>query len=224
MKESDRERVERVRAGAAWDQVHGRRGKGEYYHAAPWYWYLQGNLPEYPREIQAAAYREMVRRLDMMRHDDGDPAEWDVHHWQEINPVATEALVQLTLGAPQVVYHGGLLHSPLRYFDPQSRRPGLPDAVAALVTKVEREALALELINLDPLAPREVLLQAGAFGEHQFTRCRALSPGADPAPWTEINARHFQVRLEPAGALRLEVGLKRHSNRPDYARPWDRDE
>jgi hypothetical protein len=223
--DADRERVERVRAGAAWDQVHGKRGKGEYYHAAPWYWYLEGKFPEYPREMQAATCREMLRRLDVMRHDDGDPAEWDVHHWQEINPIATEALVQMTLGAPQVLYHGGLLHTPLRYFDAQARRPGLPDAVAALVTKVERESLALELINLDPLAPRELLLQAGAFGEHQFTRCRALSSDTGTAaPWMEINARHFQVRLEPAGTLRLEVGLQRFANRPSYVRPWDRNE
>ena len=33
------------------------------------------------------------------------------HHWQTINPVTTEALVQLTLGAPQLMYNGGLLHS-----------------------------------------------------------------------------------------------------------------
>jgi hypothetical protein len=223
---ADRDRVERVRAGAAWDHVPGHRGKGEYYHAAPWYRYLEGSFPQYPQEIQAATYREMVRRLDRMRHDDGDPAEWDVHHWQEINPVATEALVQLTLGAPQTLYHGGLLHSPLRYFDPQARRPGLPDAVAALVTAVEREAITLELVNLDPLAPREVLLQAGAYGEHQFTRCRLLSPGASPpagdtTPWTEINARHFQVRLEPAAAVRLQIELRRYAHRPSYARPWE---
>jgi hypothetical protein len=226
MSDADRERVERVRAEAAWDQVPGQRGKGEYYHAAPWYRYLEGTLPQYPREIQAAAYREMLRRLDRMRRDDGDPAGWDVHHWQEINPVGTEALVQLTLGAPQVLYHGGLLHSPLRYFDPHARRPGLPDSVAALVTGVERGAITLEMVNLDPLAPRELLLQAGAFGEHQFTRCRLTPPGI-PAPaeesssWTEVNARHLQVRLEPAGAARLQIQLQRYAHRPSYTRPWD---
>lgn len=224
MADADRERVERVRSGAPWDQVPGHRGKGEYLHAAPWYHYLEGTFPEYPHEIQAAAYREMLRRLDRMRHDDGDPAEWDVHHWQEINPVGTEALVQLTLGAPQVLYHGGLLHSPLRYFDREGRRPGLPDAVAALVTAVEREAMTVELVNLDPLAPRELVLQAGAFGEHEFTRCRHDSDAdqsTSGAPWTEINARHFRVRLEPAGTARLQIGLRRYAHRPSYTRPRD---
>jgi hypothetical protein len=222
MADTDRERVERVRAGAAWDEVHGRRGKGEYYHAAPWYAYLEGTLPDYPRRIQEAAYREMLRRLDTMRHDDGDPNEWDVHHWQEINPVGTEALVQLTLGAPQVVYHGGLLHSPLRYFDPAARRPGLPDAVAALVTAVQRESLTVELANLDPLGPREVQLQAGAFGEHQFTRCRLSAPAStEPGDWTDVSHRHFRVHLEPSDVVRLEIGLQRYAHRPTYARPWD---
>jgi hypothetical protein len=224
MAEADRERVERVRAGAAWDEVRGHRGKGEYYHAAPWYHYLEGSFARYPGKILTAAYREMLRRLDRMRHDDGDPAEWDVHHWQEINPVGTEALVQLTLGAPQTLYHGGLLHAPLRYFDPQKRRSGLPADVAALMTAVQRESLALEFVNLDPLEPRGVLLQAGAFGEHQFTRCRTASlanADREEAPWTEINAPYFQVRLEPAGAARLEIGLRRYANRPGYGRPWD---
>jgi hypothetical protein len=223
MAEADRERVERVRSGAAWDEVRGLRGKGEYYHAAPWYRFLEGDFARYPGEILTAAYRETLRRLDRMRHDDGDPAQWDVHHWQEINPVGSEALVQLTLGAPQTLYHGGLLHAPLRYFDPQKRRPGLPDAVAALVTAVRRESLALELVNVDPLEPRDVLLQAGAFGEHHWTRCRSGAADAARAEvgWTEIDARHFRVRLEPAGAARLEVGLQRYAHRPRYARPWD---
>jgi hypothetical protein len=226
MAEADRERVERVRAGAAWNEVHGRRGKGEYYHAAPWYAFLEGSFPDYPTQIQTATYRGMLRRLDTMRHDDGDPNEWDVHHWQEINPVATEALVQLTLGAPQVLYHGGLLHSPLRYFDFQVRRPGLPDAVAALVTAVSRDSLTVELVNTDPLAPRDVQLQAGAFAEHQFTRCR-LAAVADPpsaleaAPCSEVNDRQFRAHLEPADAVRLEIGLTRYVNRPTYARPWE---
>src|SRR5205823_5507797 len=113
-------------------------------------------------------------------------------------------------------------------FDPQARRPGLPDAVAALVTAVQRESLTLELVNLDPLAPRDLLLQAGAFGEHQFTRCLPSSPGgaapADKADaWTEIDARHFQVRLEPAAVIRLEIELRRCAHRPSFARPWDGD-
>jgi len=135
--------------------------------------------------------------------------------------VGTEALVQFTLGAPQVLYHGGLLHAPLRYFDPAARRPGLPDAVSALVSAVQRDSLVVELANLDPLAPRAVTLQAGAFAEHAFTRCRLAPADGAANPWREVNARHFEVDLEPAAVARLEIGLRRYAHRPTYARPWE---
>ena len=80
-------------------------------------------------EVQHA---EIVRRMDAMRADDGDPETWDVHHWQQINPVHTEALLQLTCGGPQIIYHGGLLHVRLRYYDTDEARPGLPADVARL--------------------------------------------------------------------------------------------
>jgi hypothetical protein len=38
---------------------------------------------------------------------DRELAEADIHLWQNINPVVTEALIQLTWGGPQVVYNGG---------------------------------------------------------------------------------------------------------------------
>jgi hypothetical protein len=94
------------------------------------------------------------------------------------------------------------------------------------VTAVERQSITLDLVNLDPLAPRELLLQAGAFAEHQFTRCRLTSPTAAASTgaaseWTEINAPHFQVRLEPAGAACLQIEMRRYAHQPSYARPWN---
>ena len=44
-------------------------------------------------------------------------AEPDIHLWQNLNPVVTEALIQLTWGAPQVVYNGGLTQARVRYYD-----------------------------------------------------------------------------------------------------------
>ncbi|MCK5119107.1 MAG: hypothetical protein KAQ78_05965, partial [Candidatus Latescibacteria bacterium] len=155
-----------------WNAVADIRGKGDYSHAAPWFRYIQGKHPDYPGKIMGVQYAEIRRRLERMRNDHGDPAEWDVHHWQEINPVVTEALVQLTLGAPQFLYHGGLLHTRLRYFDAEGRRPGLPRDVGALVNRVDERGVALELVNLNPREPREVIVQAGAFGEHAFTEVR----------------------------------------------------
>ncbi|MFH1085972.1 MAG: hypothetical protein V1772_09450, partial [Chloroflexota bacterium] len=81
-----------------WNDVLPGRGKGDDIHIAPWYCYLQGRNPDYPRLLLETQWAEVVRRMDRMANDTGDPETWDVHHWQEINPVHTEALVQLTCG------------------------------------------------------------------------------------------------------------------------------
>ena len=124
-------------ATASWDTVAPGRGKGDDIHIAPWYRYIQGRNPDYPLEILRCQYAEVARRMDVMAHDDSDPETWDVHHWQDINPVHTEALLQLTCGGPQIIYHGGLLHTRLRYFDAEQRRPGLPADVGALVDRID---------------------------------------------------------------------------------------
>jgi hypothetical protein len=227
--EADRERVERIRAGSDWTAVDPRRGKGEYNHAAPWYAYIRGEFPGYPDAIMAFTYEELHRRLSAIRDDNGDPAEWDVHHWQDLNPVATEALVQLTLGAPQTLYHGGLLHCPLRYFDPEARRPGLPEDVAARVEAVTADSVEVRLANLHPLQSRAITLWAGAFGEHEFTALDA-KPSADATmetPSSRTNdpfpaSREIAVHLPPGAETSLRLGLKRYQHRPSYARPWDR--
>ena len=122
-------------------------------------------------------YREVVRRMDLLRADHGDPEEWDVHHWQDINPVHTEALLQQTCGGPQVIYHGGLLHVRVRHFDADAGRPGLPPEVAVLVSALDGDGITLELVNLGAVHTRRALLQAGAFGEHRFTTARDLDSG-----------------------------------------------
>ncbi|MCZ7638335.1 MAG: hypothetical protein M5U12_21200 [Verrucomicrobia bacterium] len=78
----------------------------------------------------------------MIRTDTSEPAGRDVHHWQQRNPVVLEGLVQTLLGAPNHIYHGGLLHGRVWYFDPERRRSGLPPDVAALVERIEPPVLS----------------------------------------------------------------------------------
>ena len=119
-----------------------------------------------------ANYAETLRRLERIRNDESDPAERGVHHWQKCNPVVLEGLVQTILGAPNHIYHGGLLHCRLFYFDPVLKRPGLPQGVAALVDKISPDGVSVHLVNLDPSQPRSVIVRDGAFGEHEFTSVR----------------------------------------------------
>ena len=147
----------------------------------------------------------------------------------------TEALVQLTLGGPQIIYNGGLLHTAVRYFDVARRRPGLPLDVAALVTGLDRKSVSLHLINLSPFATRNLIVQAGAFGEHRFgqatydVRCSDF-PGdmhsyAAPALQVEsrtqaINSPHLEVELPPATEIQISLEVARYVNSPSAALPW----
>jgi hypothetical protein len=127
----------------------------------------------------------------------------------------------MAMGTPAAIYHGGLLHASVRYFDPQGRRPGLPEGVAALVERITPEGIVLTLVNTDALAPRDVLVQAGAFGEHRFTAVRPEGADPDVAP-IAIDAKVFRVRLGPWAQARLHVAMERFVGVPSYAYPaWD---
>ena len=165
---ADRERIERLRAasGYDWRTVRAFRSKEEAGHEEPWFAFLAGDDPAYPERILRAAQAQVRHRLTRMaRHRDDDIPEADIHLWQQSNPVVTEALVQLTWGAPQVIYNGGLQQARVRYYDAQARRPGLPASVAALVSRIDPDATVIDLVNLDPLTGRSLVIQAGAFAE-----------------------------------------------------------
>ena len=212
----DRELIDRLpQSKDDWLAVESGRGKGDDTHFGPWYCYLDARNPDYPQRLLDEQYAEVLRRMELMRSDDGDPEEWDVHHWQDINPVHTEALVQQTCGGPQIIYHGGLLHVRLRYFDAEARRPGLPRDIAALVTALDSRSTTLELVNLSPLHLRRLVIQAGAFGEHRFTEVRDQDSGK---PIT-IDGQHCEVLLPPGRSIRLQLGVERYCQTPSYAQP-----
>ena len=134
--------------------------------------FLAGDNADYPEAILDATYQILCRRLALLREDEFVGTRHHVHHWQWGNPVSSEALIQLTLGGPQPIYNGGLLHVRLRYFDTARRRPGLPEDVAVLVERLEAERTVIRLVNLSPVASRELIVQGGAFGEHSFGTVR----------------------------------------------------
>jgi hypothetical protein len=216
--ERDRQRLEAFPdSRTAWREVRPGRGKGDDIHFGPWFCYLDGRNPDYPRLILEAQYAEVLRRMDRMREDNGDPQDWDVHHWQDINPVHTEALVQLSCGGPQIIYHGGLLHVRLRYFDLDQKRPGLPPDVAALVSALDAGSTTVQFANLNPLHERRLILQAGAFGEHAFTEAHRLDGEAGET--FPVNQKHLEVVLPPGCQISLKLGMRRYCHTPSYEQP-----
>ncbi len=201
-----------------WRSLAPGRGKGDDMHAGPWFLYLQGQLPDYPEQILDVQYQEVLRRMDLIREDNSDPETWDVHHWQDRNPVHTEALLQLTCGGPQVIYHGGLLHTKLRYFDLQSRRPGLPPDVGALVTAINGDKVRVSLYNLHPGQQHSVVIQGGALGEHRIEQ--VLQYAEDGKPMSTIQDRWLALVLPPGRSVDLELQLQRYAYRPSYIQPF----
>ena len=81
---------------------------------------------------------------------------------------------------------------------------------------METAHIHVHLVNTDILASREVLLQAGACAEHEFTLVSATDSDDDAR---SIDKRHLKVRLGPAAQARLRIGLRRLVHPPTYARP-----
>ncbi len=236
----DLARLDRLRAasGYDWRTVRPFRSKEEAGHEEPWFAYLAGDDPGYPERILAAAQAQVRHRLTRMeRYRGREVPEADIHLWQQSNPVVTEALVQLTWGAPQVVYNGGLQQARVRYYDAQARRPGLPPSVSALVSSIAPDATVLDLVNLDPEERRSVIVQAGAFAEHHI-RTAGYSACDDPS-WIGglydyghgepavtsasigVEGPWLHVELPRSTRIRLTLRLALRVRPPSYATPFD---
>ena len=140
------------------------------------------------------------------------------------------------MGAPQSVYNGGLLRATVRYFDQDRARPGLPPDVSALVDHLDAERTGVQLVNTSAGETRDLIVQAGAFGEHQFTEVRFNEETLDytgPNPGRRLRAerttaenvvpldsKYLAVQLLPSTSIRLDLGMRRFVNDPSYAFPW----
>ena len=219
-----------------WRKVTSFHAKDDAGHEQPWIAFLQGDNPEYPVEILKASLAQVYRRCEQIRQDETDPRDNHIHWWQQLNPVTTEALIQLTLGAPQMLYNGGLLLAPLRYFDSQRKRPGLPPGISALVERVAKGRLRLILVNGSALDSQAVIIQAGTLGEHEFTtvsydHCISEYPSkvggyAAPSPKSDtrqisVDAVHLEIEMPPGTQIRMSIGLSRCVHSPSYRFPWN---
>ena len=95
--------------------------------------------------------------------------------------------------------------------------------MAALVDELGPDRVGLQLVNTHRGETRNLIVQAGAFGEHQFTQIRYHEEGRDADTVTPIDAKYFAVGLPPSTSIRVEAGLNRFVNTPSYAFPWHGD-
>ena len=177
--------------------------------------FLEGKNPEYPVQALQADLSFVRQNVNEMDADFTTADTRLADYLMGFNPVATQALTNLTMGA----YLAGniwTLHSRFRYFDPVRRRAGLPEDVGALVEKLEADAATLVLVNVDAVEPRTVVVQAGGYGEHRFDSVEVNGKTQT------ISGPLLNVRLEPGSGARLRFRMARYVNPPTLAQPWDR--
>jgi hypothetical protein len=184
----------------------------------PWMQFLAGKRADYPEEAMRGGIAEIRRRVQGFRNDASTPDTRASDHAQRFTPVITSPLVQLMNGANEPGGSGSLLHARLRYFDPDRRRAGLPEDVAALVDSLEDRAVSVTLVNSSQTRDRTVVVQTGAYGEHSAEQVTANGRTY------EIHGSHFTVRLANGAGARLRITMRRYVNQPALVFPWDRQE
>lgn len=100
----------------------------------------------------------------------------------------------------------------MRHFDAERGRPGLPPGVGALVTDVNATGIGLTLVNTGA-KHRELVVQAGTYGEHRFGRIAYYEETVVP----DSNA--VRIALPSGTKLSFETELDRFANDPTYDSP-----
>ena len=224
MSPKDYELIERVREGEVerdWNSVgenSGEKNLGQTEFAR--FQYYDGKNPDWPEKILAAEAEWSMRAIDTMRKEERTVIERLQANAIAGNPVLTKGLTQVTMGAPQSIYNGGLLRATVRYYDRDDQRPGLPRDVAALVDHLAGDGVGVQLVNCNRNESRRLIVQAGAFGEHTFTDVSTANGEGEAPTVTAVNGKYVAVDLPPASRIRLDAGLSRFSNNPSYAFPW----
>ena len=174
----------------------------------PWIRFLDGKNADYPLEALQRDIENIRSRTAGIRADDSIDYERTSDYPQRFNPASTTALTELMLGSNHPGRSGNILHARLLYYDPERSRPGLPDQVGALVDKIEPGGVRVRLVNLDPVEARRVVIQAGAYGEHKFTK--VASGGAA----VEVGGERIEVRLAPGAGGVLNIDMELFANQP----------
>jgi hypothetical protein len=181
-----------------------------------WNGFLAGRNDNYPEQQLRSDFVNIRNRVQAMRNDTTTPDTRLSDDPMPYNPATVRNLVNLMLGGIHPGHQGSVLHCRVRYFDPVSRRAGVPKDVGALVENLRADQTTLTLVNTSPLHPRRVIVQGGAYGEHQTKQVRINGKV------TPVDGPCFEVQLAPGTGARLVIDMKRYANQPTLAHPWDR--
>lgn len=172
----------------------------------PWIAYLQGRASNYAESALRADLDQIRKTVAAMRKDTTTPDTRLSDDPMKFNPCSVDSLIRLTLGGLPPGKQGSPLHARLRYIDGQCGRPGLPVDVAALVDRLTADEVRVTLVNVHQTEPRAVIVQGGAYGEHQI---ETLMLDGQSRP---VNDRRVAVHLPPGSGGTLTLRTKRYQN------------
>ncbi len=182
-----------------------------------WAYFVRGKNPNYPVEAFQRDFEFVAEKMETIRNENGDPETWVDNKWIIHDPVRMDNLVRLTIGGMPIHKRGEMLHAQVRYFDPENDRAGLPQDVAALVSRIEENWIQIEFCNVNQFERRRLVIQGGAYGEHQFKSIRV-----DSSDEVAIDAKAVMLDLGPGAGSSIRLTLDRYSNKPSYQFPWER--
>ncbi|WP_397571319.1 hypothetical protein [Schlesneria sp. T3-172] len=179
-----------------------------------WFRFLNGTNPDYPQQALLADLTRIRNQVDGIRNDPTTPDTRLADDPLPLNPASVNSLVELMLGGLPPGRSGSALFCRLRYFDPEKRRAGLPDGVAALVDEMSDSHVTVTLVNVDQQFSRDVTVQAGAYAEHHF---ESVTNGSKVE---KVDRSSFTVQLAPGAGAKLRIQMNCFSNPPRMSFPW----
>ncbi len=182
----------------------------------PWLEFLDGSRPDYPERALAEDLARIRSRVLAMRADTTSADTRLADDPMGYNPAVVRAVRELMIGALDPGRRASALFSRIRYFDPTTRRAGIPPKVASLVHKMTADETAVTIVNTDQLTSRELIVQAGAYAEHEFV---SVEVNGKTYP---VNGPRFTVFLDPGAGADLRLHMRRFVRQPAMAMPWDR--
>lgn len=181
-----------------------------------WLKYLAGNNPGYPEQALRSDLAQVRQKSTAMAGDKTTPDTRLADDPMKYNPASVDALRQLMTAGLDPGRRASVFHCRLRYFDPLRRRAGIPADCAALIETLTATETRVVLVNTNQLESRELVLQAGAYGEHLVRSARVGEIT------TEVESPTLSVRLAPGAGATLTLNIDRYSQQPTLAFPWDR--
>jgi hypothetical protein len=180
-----------------------------------WIGFIEGKNPGYAEKALRADLEGVRRGVRRLEADDTTPDTRLADYVQGMNPLQHDALAQLTTGT-YLTGNIWTVHARVRYFDPARNRPGLPPDVAALVEKFDANSTTLTLVNTNPVEPRTLYVQAGAYAEHEIV---SATVNGQSVP---VNNSAVRVKLAGGAGGQLVLQVKRYANEATLRLPWER--